>query len=59
MAVARQRPGGLPVAQPGAHLVVAGHDVAPVILTRVLHQHQHLADLTQLRQGLDRLHRQG
>ena len=59
MAVAGYRPGGLPVAQLGAQLVVPGNDVAPVMLAGVLHQHQHLAELTQLRQRLDGLHRQG
>ena len=61
-AVHRRRTGRLDaLAAPhlGAQLVMAFNDVAPKILTGVLHQHQHLADLAQLRQCLHGLHGQG
>ena len=37
---------------------MAFHHMAPVVLTRVLHPQQHLADLTQCGQGLHGLHGQ-
>ena len=56
---ATQKLGALSVPDLLAQLVVAIDDVTPIMLTRVLHQHQHLAKLTQFCEGFHGLHGQG